>query len=257
MGTVKRFRIKSFKKQKPVVSLNNVSLSFGDRNILKNISFNIEPGIYGLLGPNGSGKSTLFNLITGNLKPDSGSIYFGETIATDIPIYLRTRMFNIGFVPQIGGIFHSLTLLDNLKCIGEILIKDKREMDSKINYLINKFDLDDIKNIKATNLSGGEKRKTAIAAALLGDPNIILLDEPFAALDILTIQMLQKIIVDLQVEHHSMCVLLADHQPRELLAVCDKALILSNSHIVAKGSPNELLNNVHARKHYFGDKFKA
>ena len=128
MGTVKRFRIKSFKKQKPVVSLNNVSLSFGDRNILKNISFNIEPGIYGLLGPNGSGKSTLFNLITGNLKPDSGSIHFGETIATDIPIYLRTRMFNIGFVPQIGGIFHSLTLLDNLKCIGEILIKDKREI---------------------------------------------------------------------------------------------------------------------------------
>ena len=126
MAIIKRFRIKSFKKNKPLVSLKKISLSFGRRQILEDVSFNINPGeILGMLGPNGAGKSTIFNLITGLIKPDYGSIFFQHINATNYPIYLRTTKFNIGYVPQHGGFFHDLTLLENLQAIAEILIKDK------------------------------------------------------------------------------------------------------------------------------------
>ena len=248
----KGFRIKSFKKYQPIVSLKKVCLSFGKRNILNNINFNIPAGVSGLLGPNGAGKSSIFNLISGLLKPNSGSIYFGNTNATEYPIYLRTRMYHLGMVPQSGGTFSSLTITENLRCIGEVLIDNKRELDSKINYLIDKFKLGAVKDIKVQNLSGGEKRKTTIAAALLGDPKVLLCDEPFSQLDVLTIQMLQEIICDLQKDYPSMAIVVADHQPRELLAICDRAFILSNQTIIAEGSPNSLLRNQEARKHYFG-----
>ena len=192
MAIIKKFRIKKFKKINPLLELKNISMSFGQRKILDNISFKINPGeILGLLGPNGAGKSTIFNLITGVLKPNFGTINFGTKDATKYPIYLRTRMFHIGHLPQYGGYFSDLTTYENLKAVAQILIKDTREQNSKIEYLISKFELDYIRNIKASFLSGGQKKKLVIALALLGDPKILLLDECFAALDVLTIQMLQ------------------------------------------------------------------
>tara|TARA_B100000965_G_scaffold289290_1_gene247141 strand:- start:1191 stop:1700 length:510 start_codon:yes stop_codon:yes gene_type:complete len=160
MAIIKKFRIKSFKKQKPLVQLKNISLSFGKRKILDNVSFNINQGeILGMLGPNGVGKSTIFNLITGLIKPDYGSIFFDSINATNYPIYVRTIKFKIGYVPQHGGYFKDLTLLENLKAIGEILIDDEKERISKINVLISKFELDSVINIKAKFLSGGQKKK--------------------------------------------------------------------------------------------------
>ena len=256
MAVIKKFRIKSFKRTNPLLELKNISISFGERKILDNISFKINPGeILGLLGPNGAGKSTIFNLITGLLEPDFGKIIFGNSDATNFPIYLRARKFKIGYVPQYGGYFSDLTTYENLKAVAEIIIKDSREQNSKIEYLISKFELDFIRNVKASFLSGGQKKKLVIALALLGDPKILLLDECFAALDVLTIQMLQKIIVNLQTEE-KIGIILCDHQARDLLSCVDIAMILSNCKIIAQGTPKELINNPMARNAYFGDAFK-
>ena len=256
MAIIKKFRIKKFKKINPLLELKNISMSFGQRKILDNISFKINPGeILGLLGPNGAGKSTIFNLITGVLKPNFGTVNFGTKDATKYPIYLRTRMFNIGYVPQYGGFFSDLTTYENLKAVAQILIKDTREQNSKIEYLISKFELDYIRNIKASFLSGGQKKKLVIALALLGDPKILLLDECFAALDVLTIQMLQKVIVNLQTEDR-IGIIICDHQARDLLSCVDVAMILSNCKIIAHGTPKELINNPIAQSAYFGETFK-
>ena len=256
MAIIKKFRIKSFKKQKSLIKLENISFSFGNRQILENISFKINQGeILGILGPNGVGKSTIFNLITGLIKPDYGKISFNKIDATDFPIYLRTTKFKIGYVPQHGGYFHNLTVKENLIAIGEILIKNKIERESSINSLITKFQLDSVNNIKAQVLSGGQKKKLVIALALLGKPKLLLLDEPFSALDLLTIKMLQEIIINLQTENNiGICI--CDHQARDLLSCVDIAIVLSNCKIIAKGTPSEIISNSNARSAYFGDSFK-
>jgi len=159
MAIIKKFRIKSFKKRKPLVSLKKISFSFGKRKILEDVSFNINKGeILGMLGPNGVGKSTIFNLITGLIKPDYGTISFDNINATDYPIYKRTSKFKIGYVPQHGGYFHDLTLLENLKAIAEILIQDDRNRISKINELLSKFELDSVKDIKAKFYQEAKKK---------------------------------------------------------------------------------------------------
>tara|TARA_B110000483_G_scaffold31537_1_gene38277 strand:- start:209 stop:985 length:777 start_codon:yes stop_codon:yes gene_type:complete len=255
MGIVKKFRIKSFKNPQPIISLENISLSFGKRKILENINFRINHNeILGMLGPNGVGKSTIFNLITGLIKPDYGKIKFDGIDVVDYPIYLRTIKFKIGYVPQYGGYFGDLTLLENLKAIAQIVIKNKGLINYKIDQLIAKFELDPIRDIKAKFLSGGQKKKLVIALALLGEPKVLLLDECFAALDVLTIKMLQEIIVNLQTESN-ITICICDHQARDLLKVCDVALILSNCRVVAQGSPNDLVNNIEAKNAYFGESF--
>ena len=256
MAVIKKFRIKSFKNPQPIISLEKISLSFGNRKILDNVSFKINNGqILGMLGPNGVGKSTIFNLITGLIKPDFGKISFDGTVVNDYPIYLRTAKFKIGYVPQYGGYFSNLTLIENLKAIAEIVIKDKNLINHKIEQLIAKFELDAICDIKAGFLSGGQKKKLVIALALLSEPKVLLLDECFAALDVLTIKMLQEIIVNLQTEGN-ITICICDHQARDLLSCVDIAIILSNCKIVAQGAPNDLINNTEAKNAYFGDSFK-
>ena len=159
MGIIKKFRIKSFKLNNPMIKLEKISLSFKNRKILDNISFSINEGqILGLLGPNGVGKSTIFNLITGLIKPDYGLITIKSTKVNNYPIYLRTKKFKIGYVPQHGGYFHDLTLMENLIAIGEILVPDIKIRNEKINSLIAKFELDSLRDIRASYLSGGQKK---------------------------------------------------------------------------------------------------
>ena len=256
MAIIKKFRIKNFKNIQPIISMENISLSYGKRKILENISFKINHGqILGMLGPNGVGKSTIFNLITGLIKPDYGEIKFNNTNVINFPIYERTTKFKIGYVPQYGGYFHDLTSLENLKAIAEIAVQDKKLIHHKIDKLIAKFELDAIRDVKAKFLSGGQKRKLVIALALLADPKVLLLDEPFAALDVLTIKMLQEIIVNLQTEN-DIAIIICDHQARDLLSCVDSAILLSNCKIVAQGTPSELVNNIEAKDAYFGDSFK-
>ena len=256
MAIIKKFRIKSYKEKKPIIKIDKISLSFGKRKILDNINFSVnESQILGLLGPNGVGKSTIFNLITGLIKPQYGSIIIDSKNVNDYPIYLRTTQFKIGYVPQYGGYFHNMTLLENLNAIGELLIKNKKVRYEKINSLISKFELDAVRDIKASYLSGGQKKRLVIALSLLGNPKILLLDEPFAALDIMTIKTLQKIIVNLQSENN-ITIILCDHQARDLLSCVDVAIVLSNCKVVASGTPSELINNNEAKNAYFGESFK-
>ena len=255
MAIIKPFRIKSYKKPRSIISFENVSLSYGNRVILDNINFQINEGeIFGMLGPNGVGKSTIFNLITGLIKPDSGKIKINDSEVNNYPIYLRTKKFKVGYVPQYGGYFNDLTLYQNLKAIAEIVINNKNDQEVKINELINKFELETLRNIKAKYLSGGQKKKLVIALSLLSEPSVLLLDECFAALDVMTIKMLQEIIINLQHEK-KITICICDHQARDLLACVDIGMILSNCKIIAKGSPSELVNNIDAKSAYFGDSF--
>ena len=159
MAIIKKFRIKSFKKINSIIEFENISLSYGNRVILDNISFKINEGqIFGMLGPNGVGKSTIFNLITGLIPPKTGRIKINGEDVTNYPIYLRTKKFKLGYVPQYGGYFNDLTLIDNMRAISEIVIDDKNIEENRLNYLINKFELENVKNIKAKFLSGGQKK---------------------------------------------------------------------------------------------------
>ena len=256
MAIIKKFRIKSFKSINSVIEFQNVSLSYGGRLILDNINFKINEGqIFGMLGPNGVGKSTIFNLITGLVKPKNGKIKIQGEEVTEYPIYLRTKKFKVGYVPQYGGYFNDLTLHDNLKAISEIVLSSKNLREERINYLISKFELDNLKDIKAKFLSGGQKKKLVIALSLLSAPKVLLLDECFAALDVLTIKMLQEIIVNLQNENN-ITIILCDHQARDLLACVDVAMILSNGKIIAEDTPSNLVKNINAKNAYFGDNFR-
>ena len=149
MAIIKKFRIKSFKNINTIIELENISLSYGKRLILENISFKINEGqIFGMLGPNGVGKSTIFNLITGLISPNNGKIKIAGQDATQYPVYLRTKKFKVGYVPQYGGYFNDLTLEDNLKAISEIVIDNKNYRNERINYLVSRFELDNLKDIE-------------------------------------------------------------------------------------------------------------
>ena len=256
MSNIKKFRIKSFKRKKSILNLEKISLKFGRKIILDNLDLKVNSGqILGLLGPNGVGKSTIFNLITGLISPDYGSIFINSELVNNYPIYQRTIKYKIGFVPQYGGFFHELTVFENLKAIAEIAIDNVSFRNEKIDLLISKFELDAVRDIKANFLSGGQKKKLVIAIALISDPKILLLDEPFAALDVLTIKTLQEIIVNLQ-SNNNISIVLCDHQARDLLACVDTAAIIHNGKVVAHGTPTNLIQNIDARNVYFGESFK-
>ena len=255
MALIKKFRIKNYKGDETIVELKNISVFFNKRQILNNLNLKINrQEILGVLGPNGVGKSTIFNLITGLKDPNYGEIIIDNVVSTKLPINERFTKFKLGLVPQYGGLIHDLTMIDNLKLVAEIHIKEKELREQKINKLITQFEFESLLKIKAKDLSGGQKKKLVIAMALINDPKILLLDEPFAALDILTIKMLQEIILNLQ-STEEISVVICDHQARDLLSCVDRAIILSNGQIIAEGSPNEVISDKAAKTQYFGDEF--
>ena len=256
MAIVKTFRIKKFKQNKPVAELSNVTLAYNKRQILDGLNLKLNSGeIVGLLGPNGAGKSTIFNLLIGLIKPNFGKIIIDDKKVNDDPTYIRTQKYKIGYVPQYGGYFHDMTLIENLKAVGEVLILDKEIRETKISQLLLKFELENVQFIKAKHLSGGQKRKLVICMALIGEPKILLCDEIFAALDVLTIYMLKQVLINLQHDNPKICIMICEHQAKELLSIVDRALILSNGKIIAEGTPNTLIKDEKAKSHYFGNFF--
>ena len=255
-SNIKKFRIKSFKKNNSILKLEKISLKYGRKTILDSLNLNLNDGqILGLLGANGAGKSTIFNIITGLISPDYGSVIINSEKVNRYPIFKRTLKFKIGFVPQNGGFFHDMTVIENLKSISEIAINNTSARNEKINSLISKFELDPVRDIKAKFLAGGQRKKLVIAIALISEPKVLLLDEPFAALDVMTIKILQEIIVSLQT-FNNLSVILCDHQARDLLRCVDSAAIIHNGRVVAQDTPTNLINNVIAKDTYFGDSFK-
>ncbi len=256
MALIKKFRIKKFKDNEALLKLENISMFYNKRQILNNLNMEInKQEVLGMLGPNGVGKSTIFHIITGLKDPSYGKVIINGVDCTEIPIYERATKFKLGYVPQYGGFIQDLNLLENLKLVAEIHIKEKDLRKLKIEKIISQFEFDALLKIKAKHLSGGQKRKLVIAMALINDPNILLLDEPFAALDILTIKMLQEIIVNLQ-SLEKITVVVCDHQARDLLSCVDRAIVLSNGKIIASGSPSEIVKDSGAKSAYFGDEFK-
>ena len=256
MALIKKFKVKNYNSNEPIVELKNISVFFNKRQILNNINVKINKHeILGMLGPNGVGKSTIFNLITGLKDPNYGKIYIDGIECTGLPINERFTKFKLGLVPQYGGVIQDLTLHDNLKLVSEIHIIEKDLRNMKIDKLITQFEFEALLNIKAKHLSGGQRKKLVIAMALINDQKILLLDEPFAALDILTIKMLQEIIVNLQNENQ-ITICICDHQARDLLACVDIAMILNNGKIIAEDTPSNLVKNINARNAYFGENFK-
>ncbi len=256
MAVIKKFRIKSFKEREVLVELKNISMFYNKRQILNNLSIKINrQEVLGMLGPNGVGKSTIFHIITGLKDPGYGKVFINGIDCTNLPIYDRATRFKLGYVPQYGGFIQDLNLLDNLKLVGEIHIKEKNLRQTKIDKIISQFEFEPLLKIKSKHLSGGQKKKLVIAMALINDPKILLLDEPFAALDILTIKMLQEIIVNLQTIEN-ITIVVCDHQARDLLSCVDRAIVLSSGKIIASGSPNEIIKDTSAKSAYFGDEFK-
>ena len=256
MALIKKFRIKKFKEKIEILKLDKISMFYNKRQILNSLDLTInQREILGMLGPNGVGKSTIFHIITGLKDPSYGKVLINGYDCTNLPIYERATKFKLGYVPQYGGFIQDLSLLENLNLVAEIHIQDKNLRKAKTEKIISQFEFDPLLKIKAKHLSGGQKKKLVISMALINDPNILLLDEPFAALDILTIKMLQEIIVNLQ-SLEKITVVVCDHQARDLLSCVDRAIVLSNGKIIASGSPDEIVNDSSARSAYFGDEFK-
>ncbi len=253
---IKKFRIKSFKEEKPIIDLRDLSIHYGNRQIVEKLNLSIQKSeICGLLGPNGAGKSSIYHSIIGLVKPSYGKIFINGTDVSDIPTHLRCSRFGISWVPQYGGSWSDLTVYENLLAIAELHIKNKEEIITKTNNLIRKFELQNVIKLKSKYLSGGQVRKLTLAMAMVKDTKILILDEPFAALDPQSVRMIQQIIVSLQM-FERISVSISDHSSRDLLSCVDNAMILSEGKIVAKGTPQELVNNTRAIQAYFGEGFK-
>jgi len=255
MPSVKKFRILKF-KSKPILTVKAISKSINKRVILRKIDFEINKGeIFGLLGPNGAGKSVTFNILLGIMKADHGNIFVEGERITDFAIHERAKKFRIGYIPQNDSVFKGLTCENNLKAIAEITIKNKIKQENTVQELLSEFNLSHLRNVMANNLSGGERKKLVIARALVNNPKILLMDEPYGAVDPINIDMIKKIIVNLQKKGVS--VLITDHSAQNVLSIVDRCSIISGGEIITSGKPKEIVHNKQARQLYFGEHFSV
>ena len=252
MSNTKKFRIIKF-KSKPILAAKNISKSFAGRMILRKIDIHLNQSeMLGLLGSNGAGKSTFMNIVLGILRCDFGDIFLGNTKLTNIPIHERSKL-GIAYLPQQTAIFRGLTVYENLLGIAQIVKKNISEQKDIVEKLMAEFSITHLRNIKATSLSGGERRRTEIARCLISNPKVLLLDEPFAGVDLLSIQDIKGLLLKLQ--HRGCAVLITDHNASQLLSVVDRAYVIANGTIVANGMPRQIVNTAEAKKLYFGEDF--
>ena len=252
MNNVKKFRIIKF-KSKPILNAKNISKSFGGRVVLRKIDIHVNKGeMLGLLGSNGAGKSTFMNIVLGLLKADFGDIFLGNTKLTTLAIHQRSKL-GIAYLPQQTSIFRGLTVYENLLGIAQIVKKNSADQNDIVEKLMAEFSITHLRDIKATALSGGERRRTEIARCLISNPKVLLLDEPFAGVDLLSIQDIKSLLLKLQAR--GCAVLLTDHNASQLLSVVDRAYVIANGTIVANGTPRQIVNTTEAKKLYFGEDF--
>ena len=237
-----------------VLSGVNLRKTYGDREVVKGISINVKRGeVVGLLGPNGAGKTTTFYMITGMIRPNEGIVKLYGTDITKMPMYKRAK-HGIGYLAQEPSVFTKLSVEDNLRLVLEMTSLNKEEQAQRLEKLLDDFSITHIRKNKAFNLSGGERRRTEIARALVMEPNFILLDEPFSGIDPIAVEDIQQIIFDLK--SRNIGVLITDHNVRETLSITDRSYLLYEGNILKSGSAREMTEDEEARRLYLGSKFK-
>ena len=248
----KGFRILKFKKDKPIFELKDISKSFDGRPVLKKLSLKVFPGeCVGILGPNGCGKTTLFSMCIGEQSLDGGKIFLKNKPIHKIPIHLRAKE-GLGYLPQQRSVFN-MSVYDNILGIAQISIKGIEAQKSVTEKLLDEFNLQHLRSLKASVLSGGEIRRLMMARIMINNPKIVLLDEPLAALDPLVIQDIQKYI--LKIQSSGTAILVTDHNVKNLFDITDRSYVLGEHNVIAEGTSNELLKSSKAIKHYFGSQF--
>ena len=237
------------------LSAQNIKKRFKMRDVVNDISLDIKSGeVVGLLGPNGAGKTTAFYMIVGLIRCDSGKIMLDDTDLTPMPMHQRARL-GLGYLPQEASIFRKLTVADNIMAILQTRQELQRDDRQRLlEELLDELNISLIRNSQGINLSGGERRRVEIARALAAEPRFIMLDEPFAGVDPITVLDIQRIIQHLT--KRDIGVLITDHSVREALGICDRAYILANGEMIACGSADEIVKNEHVQQVYLGDDFK-
>lgn len=224
------------------------------RSVVTDVSIEVEQGeIVGLLGPNGAGKTTTFLMFVGQVKPNSGDIFLDDKKLTRMPMFKRARL-GIGYLPQEASVFRNLTVRQNLESVLEFLDHSKEEITEKADQLIEEFGLERVVDNKGHSLSGGERRRTEIARALVTEPDFILLDEPFAGIDPIAVEDIQEIVAHLK--ERNIGIFITDHNVHETLAITDRAYLMVDSKIIKEGSSDKLAEDEEARRLYLGDQFK-
>ncbi|MGB2339230.1 MAG: LPS export ABC transporter ATP-binding protein [Flavobacteriaceae bacterium] len=236
------------------LAANHITKKYGKRKVVDDVSIEVSQGeIVGLLGPNGAGKTTSFYTIVGLIKPNSGSIVLDDTNITSYPMYQRAQN-GIGYLAQEASVFRKLSVEDNIRCVLELTDMSKSEQQEKTESLLEEFSLTSIRKNRGDLLSGGERRRTEIARALATDPKFLLLDEPFAGVDPVAVEDIQKIVAHLKKKNIG--ILITDHNVQETLAITDRTYLMFEGKILKAGKPEDLANDEIVRKVYLGQNFE-
>lgn len=236
----------------PILEVNGLVKSFGRRRVVDGVSFEVDHGeIVGLLGPNGAGKTTSFRMTCGMIEPDKGQVFLNEQDVTQWPMYRRAREGGMGYLPQQTSVFAKLSTEQNLLAMMELLGMNRRQRKLRCDELLEQFRITHIRRSKAGKLSGGEKRRLEIARCLVSNPEIIMLDEPFAGIDPVTVQSIQGIIGDLR--DRGISILITDHAAREILQITDRTYVISEGQVLCSGTAEEIVRHDEVREKYLGD----
>lgn len=237
-----------------ILRAEDIVKKYGKRTVVKGVSFDVKQGeVVGLLGPNGAGKTTSFYMIVGLIQPFSGKIFLDDQEITKLPVYMRAKK-GIGYLAQEASVFRKLSIEDNLKAVLEMTTFSKEYQKEKLETLLDEFGLQHIRKSKGIQLSGGERRRTEIARALAINPKFILLDEPFAGVDPIAVEDIQKIVIKLK--EKNIGVLITDHNVHETLTITDRSYLLFEGNILKAGTAEELAADEVVRRVYLGENFE-
>ncbi|MES2273147.1 MAG: LPS export ABC transporter ATP-binding protein [Chlamydiota bacterium] len=237
-----------------LIEVKNLVKRYGGKPVVNGLSFEVAPGeVVGLLGPNGAGKTTAFYMAVGLIHPDEGDIYFHGKNVTAIPVHKRAKM-GLGYLAQEPSVFRFLTVEENILCILETLSLTQAQRETRLTHLLQELHLEHLRKKKANTLSGGERRRLEITRALVTEPTLLLLDEPFANIDPLAVADLKHLIRILKKKKIS--VLITDHNAREIFTIVDRSYLIQEGKVLLSGTMNELLAHAGARQSYFGEDFR-
>jgi lipopolysaccharide export system ATP-binding protein len=236
------------------LAVEELTKRYGDRNVVERLSLDVHPGeVVGLLGPNGAGKTTTFSMMVGALRPTAGRVKLGERDITELPMFERARL-GVVYLPQEASVFRKLSVSDNVLAILETVEPDPSRRRERLDDLLSELGLTDKARQRADSLSGGERRRLEITRALVLEPNFLLLDEPFTGIDPIAVIDIQKLVGQLKMR--GIGIVITEHKVREALAICDRAYIVKDGHIIRQGSPAEIAEDPQIREIYLGENFQ-